>query len=248
LLEDRIEKYWDNRSVGYSASVTNAMHSFKKNAWQSLIKSFAPGGKAVKALDVGTGPGFFAIIMAELGYEVTAVDVSDEMLLEARKNTAHAGFKVSLMKSDVQKINQPGENFDLIVSRNLVWTLTNPLAAYKEWHRLLKPEGRVLVFDANWYLRLTNSELQKQYEHCRRTAREKGFADQVSEEQHRECEEIARKLPLTYEARPDWDRKAFAECGFKEVIIQENLNELVYDDIEKILYEPTPMFAVCACK
>lgn len=248
MLEERIEKYWTNRSSGYGSSIIDEMKSFKRNVWQSLIKRFAGKSGTLKTLDVGTGPGFFAILMAELGYEVTAVDTSSDMLKEAKKNARYAGFKIDFARGDAQRINFPDGSFDLIVSRNLVWTLTNPLEAYKEWYRLLNPTGRVLVFDANWYLRLSVSELQQKYEYYKSIAREMGVTDKVTEEQHRECEAIARKLPLTYEKRPAWDRSALIKCGFKDVIIEANINDLVYDDREKIIYEATPMFAICACK
>ena len=41
--------------------------------------------KKLHVLDIGTGPGFFAIILCELGYDVTAIDFTPAMLEEARK-------------------------------------------------------------------------------------------------------------------------------------------------------------------
>lgn len=248
MLEERIEKYWTTRASGFSASINNEMNSFKRNAWKSIIKRLAKSNGDLKALDVGTGPGFFAILMAELGYEVIAVDNSENMLMEAKKNADYAGYRITFAKGDAQTINMPDGSFDLIISRNLVWTLTEPLQAYKEWYRLLSPAGRVIVFDANWYLRLSDNELQKKYEHSKIIARERGLVEKVTEEQHRECEAIARRLPLTYENRPEWDKNALIECGFDKIIIESNINDLVYDENERIVNDVYPMFAICACK
>lgn len=43
-----------------------------------------------KILDIGTGPGFFSIILAEAGYQVTAVDYTEAMLEEAKKMQEHS--------------------------------------------------------------------------------------------------------------------------------------------------------------
>ena len=45
-----------------------------------------------------------------------------------------------------------------VVSRNLVWNLEDPEAAYKEWLRVLKPGGKLFVFDGNHYCYLYNAE------------------------------------------------------------------------------------------
>jgi ubiquinone/menaquinone biosynthesis C-methylase UbiE len=248
VLEARIEKYWTGRANGYSEAIQGDMNSFKKNAWQTIIREYVEADGPIKALDVGTGPGFFAVIMAELGYEVTAIDTSSEMLKEAQKNAQFAGFEITTIKGDAHRIEFPDGTFDLIISRNLVWTLPNPIEAYAEWYRILKPRGKVLVFDANWYLRLSDPRMQEKYEVCRQEAVKKGYSDGVTSNQHKECEELARKLPLTHEKRPEWDKKALIQCGFDSIYINENINDLVYDDKQKTLYFAIPLFAICANK
>ena len=40
----------------------------------------------MKILDIGTGPGFFPMILSEAGYTVAAVDYTEEMLEKAKEN------------------------------------------------------------------------------------------------------------------------------------------------------------------
>ena len=40
----------------------------------------------------------------------------------------------------------------MIVSRNVTWTLYDPIHAFKQWHHVLKPGGKLVIFDANWHL------------------------------------------------------------------------------------------------
>lgn len=54
--------------------------------------------------------------------------------------------------------------FDLIVSRNVTWTLYNPQKAYKEWKRVLKPGGKLIIFDANWYLSFFDDYVKEKVE------------------------------------------------------------------------------------
>ena len=84
--------YWTHRASGYSAVNREELATDQKAVWRGVIAGKIAGnhpGKRpdeIRVLDVGTGPGFFAIILAELGYQVTAVDYTASMLEEARRN------------------------------------------------------------------------------------------------------------------------------------------------------------------
>ena len=92
--------YWTHRASGYSAVNREELATDQKAVWRGVIAGKIAGnhpGKRpdeIRVLDVGTGPGFFAIILAELGYQVTAVDYTASMLEEARRNAgALAGWE-----------------------------------------------------------------------------------------------------------------------------------------------------------
>lgn len=60
----------------------------QREKWRQAILAELPDKPLteIHLLDVGTGPGFFAIILAEAGIQVTAVDYTEEMLKEAKAN------------------------------------------------------------------------------------------------------------------------------------------------------------------
>ncbi|HWR40986.1 MAG TPA: class I SAM-dependent methyltransferase [Patescibacteria group bacterium] len=248
MIEKRIESYWNGRADTYSALVKKEMACRKKQAWEFLLREYAGGQENLQVLDVGTGPGFFATLLAGLNYSVTAIDKCEEMLKEARINAAAAATNIKFMQADAHFVNLPDESLDLVVSRNVTWLLPNPLEAYGEWQRLLKPGGKALVFDANWHLEYSDPLLAAECEKHRQLAAEKGFCHKLTPEQKQESEAIARKLPLTYQKRPDWDRMAFKQCGFQQVKVRDDISALVHDELEQLLYKPTPMFAICAIK
>ena len=84
--------YWTNRAPGYSEVNRQELRSGQRGVWgRTLAEAIAdhyPGRKRqdIAVLDIGTGPGFFAIILAEMGFAVTAVDYTDSMLDKARAN------------------------------------------------------------------------------------------------------------------------------------------------------------------
>jgi ubiquinone/menaquinone biosynthesis C-methylase UbiE len=250
MLEKRIETYWNKRADSYNEVVQKEMACGKKQVWESLLRQYAGPGENRQALDVGTGPGFFAVLLAGLNYSVTAIDKCRDMLEQARKNAKTAGRDIRFFQADAHELDLPDESFDVIVSRNVTWLLPNPLEVYQKWYRLLKPAGKAVVFDANWNLPLSNPELKLQCDQYRQIAIEKGYQDtsSITPEQQAENEAIARKLPLTYKERPSWDEQAFRRCGFQRIEIQEKIDHLVHDELQQILYYPTPMFVVCAFK
>ena len=115
----------------------------------------------IKALDVGTGPGFFACILSEEGLEVTAIDQSEGMLEVARENAKKLGVSPSFLRMNVNQLDFPDESFDLVVSRNVTWTLQYPDKVYASLKRVLKSGGMLLIYDANWYAHLYDPELMK---------------------------------------------------------------------------------------
>ena len=94
-LLDKIEEYWTGRAEGYSQVNQGELATEQREKWKKNLMSHLKGKKPeeTKVLDIGTGPGFFAIILAEAGYQVTAVDYTEEMLKEGNLQEKSTGSK-----------------------------------------------------------------------------------------------------------------------------------------------------------
>jgi len=246
IILQEVKDYWEVRSDSYSKQNIAELHCFKRDAWRKLILENAPQKEQLRILDVGTGPGFFAINLSLCGHEVTAVDITQGMLDEAATNAKHYGAEVQFQQANVHELPFQDGCFDLVISRNVVWNLEEPEKAFDEWKRVLAEGGRILYYDANWYLYLYDEEVRIQYEEAKRKAEELYPKGDVPNDIAIKMEEIAYNLPLSREYRPQWDREILEKNGMKIIKIQENIGELVWDEEEKTRYAATPMFMVCA--
>ncbi|MGO5439869.1 class I SAM-dependent methyltransferase [Megamonas funiformis] len=215
LLQE-IQTYWTNRAEGYSQVNQGELHSEQKHKWQQTLLQYIPfkANKNIKILDIGTGPGFFAIILAQLGFDITAIDYTEQMLLEAKQNAGKLSEQIDFQQMDAQNLNFPDEKFDVIVTRNLTWNLENPQQAYSEWHRVLKKDGVLLNFDANWYNHLFDEQKRQAYEEDRKMVAKAHMDDHYTCTDIDAMENIARQVPLSSITRPDWDREILTKIGF----------------------------------
>lgn len=247
-IQNTIENYWSGSSERYSSSIRKELTSFKRDAWLKLIARYCPSGRSLEVLDIGTGPGFFSIILSGAGHSVKAIDCTESMLECARENAKKEGVAVEYIKMDSHKLDFPDGSFDLIVCRNLTWTLREPEKAYREWNRALKPEGCLLIFDANWHLRLFDDTMKKSYEKDQENGIKMGIRNPHEDADMDESDRIARELPLSRILRPQWDVDALKNAGFGSVFCETDITEKVWDSEEKILYKSTPMFMVGGIK
>jgi ubiquinone/menaquinone biosynthesis C-methylase UbiE len=147
-VQHRITGFWSRVAGGYEAHAGNvpARGTGEYDEWVRLIGELLPPAPA-DVLDVGTGTGFVATIAAGLGHRVTATDLSEPMLAEARRSAPAVRF----VRGDAVAPAFAADSFDAVVSRHLFWTLRDPAAALAAWHRLLRPGGRVVVIDGFWF-------------------------------------------------------------------------------------------------
>ena len=253
-LPEEIEGYWDGRSATYSNSVKDEMRDFHLEAWEDVLSKMvgdgAPAG--LRVLDLGCGPGFFEVVLSRLGCLVDAVDGSAQMLDQARANVAENGVPglVDFHRCDVSDLPFLSSSYDVVVSRNVTWLMRDPLGAYAEWGRVLKPSGKLLVFDANWYSYLVDESLNRKRIEDQGDSSVLGWGDQsfATDERERRCESIALRLPLTYENRPAWDVSVLPSLGFSDVRADEGFWRRVWSEGERAFYATSPLFSTEALK
>jgi ubiquinone/menaquinone biosynthesis C-methylase UbiE len=251
LSENRA--YWTGRASSYSAVNREELRTRQREVWRSELRAHIQRQfpqrepASVRVLEIGTGPGFFAILLAELGYNVTAIDLTPAMLAEAKKNAGCIADRITFMEMNAEALSFPDHCFDVVLSRNLTWNLPHPETAYREWNRVLKPGGLLLNFDANWYHYLYDSEARAGYEADRIASKEQCVADQNIGRNFEVMEQIAMRIPLSNIMRPAWDHAILSDLGM-DVSTDPQAWSRVWSAEEKINFASTPMFLVHAVR
>lgn len=249
---DENKEYWTGRASGYSEVNRHELSTEQRQRWKNCLREeltqhFSDRALTdLRVLEVGTGPGFFAILLCELGCNVTAIDLTPAMLAEAKENAGPLASEIQFMEMNAEALHFTDKSFDVIISRNLTWNLPHPQRAYAEWVRVLKKGGLLLNFDANWYAYLFDEDAQAAYDKDRANSAEQGVWDQNvgAEGEHFDVmEDIARRVPLSDIQRPAWDLKQLSEVGL-QVEADEMVWQRVWSDEEKVSFASTPMFLV----
>lgn len=251
---ERNRRYWTGRASGYSEVNQKELSSIRQHCvWQDTLceemRVHFPGTspEGIRVLDIGCGPGFFSIVLAEEGYHVTAADLTPAMLEQARENAGDLASSITFKEMNAEELLFPDNSFDAIVTRNLTWNLPHPEKAYREWHRVLRPGGILLNFDANWYHYLFDEGARASYEEDRTRTESMGIPDENIGEGFDVMEQIAAQVPLSRIQRPAWDRHVLESLGM-QVTVNEQIWNRVWSSEEQINFASTPMFLICGTK
>ncbi len=97
-------------------------------------------------LIVGAGTGEDLRYMPE-GVEVTAIDITPAMVEKIRCKAVALDQTVTALVMDGQSLTFPSEQFDAVVLNLIIAVIPDPNACMREAARVLKPNGRIVVFD-----------------------------------------------------------------------------------------------------
>ena len=143
-VRDRIREYWDRDADTYDRSPSHALSDpVEAAAWAAAIRRNLPPPPA-RVLEPGAGTGAITVLLAELGYRVTALDISEAMLARARDKLAGAEVEFVVAPADAP----PAGPFDAVVERNSLWTNPDPKSTLAAWREVTEPGGRLLVMEA----------------------------------------------------------------------------------------------------
>ena len=206
----RVREYWTVRAHDFGAVRRNELHDEISGRWIEEIRARLPGEEPLDILDVGTGTGYFAILLSRLGHRVTGIDLTEAMIDEARQTAAEMGVSPAFALMDAQALTFDDDSFDAVVTRNLTWTLPDPERAYREWFRVLRPGGVLINFDADYAQNVRDGNQKASATTASGVYGHTGITPALS----RENAEITLAMPAAAHHRPAWDGELAGKIGF----------------------------------
>lgn len=150
-LRDEIKAYWSIRAETFDTQPGHEIFSEEERAaWQQLFRKHLGEGEGRAALDLACGTAVISHLLDDIGFRVTGMDWAEPMLERARAKAKSRGRDIRFLMGDAENTMEADAAYDVITNRHLVWTLVDPLACFKEWHRVLKPGGRLLIVDGDF--------------------------------------------------------------------------------------------------
>jgi ubiquinone/menaquinone biosynthesis C-methylase UbiE len=102
-------------------------------------------------LDMGTGPGDIAILLAQRasGLRIVAIDLGEHMLAAARAKVRRAGLsdRIEITRADVKSTGLTRASFDMVISNSLVHHIPEPESFFAEMKRLARPDAAFFIKD-----------------------------------------------------------------------------------------------------
>jgi SAM-dependent methyltransferase len=142
VLHDEIRMWWDEDAATYDNSAGHHPRSAAvRAAWTAALARLLPAAPA-RVLDCGAGTGFLSLMAARLGHEVTAIDLSGQMLAKLREAAAHDGLAIDIIEGPADEVTVG--RYDAVMERHLLWTLPDPVAALGAWRSAAAPGGRLI--------------------------------------------------------------------------------------------------------
>ena len=137
LYAHDMQEMWD---ASLAPHVFNRYHD-------ELRRYFQIAGKTpLKILDVGCAQGTLALLLAEAGHQVTAVDLRPEFLAYARSR--HERGEIRFVQGNALELDLPGP-FDLIFANQILEHLVHPVELVRGLTDRLAPGGRLVVTTPN---------------------------------------------------------------------------------------------------
>lgn len=101
-------------------------------------------------LDVATGPGRMAFVLATAGYRVISGDISEEVMSEARQRLGGLfSDRIDFRLLDAARLNLPNASIKSAVIANAMHHMEEPTRVLEEIARILSPDGKAVIIEFN---------------------------------------------------------------------------------------------------
>jgi ubiquinone/menaquinone biosynthesis C-methylase UbiE len=162
---------FDGLTAQYDQTRTFDPFCFRQ-AMDWLTERFPPS-QFPNVLEPGVGTGRIALPLVERGYQVTGLDISEEMLnlCAAQSRALEADSMLCCLRADAVRLPLRSMSFDLCVAVHLFYFISDWQAAVREMLRVLNPFGTLILLHTGF-----GAEVPHLNERYQEIAKELGYA------------------------------------------------------------------------
>lgn len=143
-----VRDHWDRKAATFDQGDSYVGRNPEvRQEWKRVFTRIL-GDQPLRILDVGSGTGELVLLFCELGHHAQGIDIAPSMVGTARAKAAARGVATEFTLGDAHRLPFPDGSFDAVHARHLLWTLPQPAEALREWRRVLRPGGKVLVTES----------------------------------------------------------------------------------------------------
>jgi ubiquinone/menaquinone biosynthesis C-methylase UbiE len=136
------QRRYDRIAFAYDV-IEAPLERIRFSEWRQRLKNRIKGPTA---LEVGIGTG------KNLAYypsavQIVGIDLSPQMLMQARRKASSGDLSVDLRQMDVQNLEFPDHVFDTVFATFVFCSVPDPVKGLRELRRVCKPAGRLLLLE-----------------------------------------------------------------------------------------------------
>lgn len=149
---DQIKSFYDELADDYDSMTRFDARLLKE---EPILREVVERYNLRKVLDAGCGTGFHSILLAKLGCIVTAIDVSEKMLIQLQKNSWKHGVSVKTVLSSFKELEtnlNPGFDAVFCMGNSLphLLTIEDVRKALDNFYSILNKSGKLFLQILNY--------------------------------------------------------------------------------------------------
>ncbi|MCB0032897.1 MAG: methyltransferase domain-containing protein [Anaerolineales bacterium] len=148
---EETQRLWDEAAASFDNEPDHGLRDLHiRQAWSDLLVESLPS-PPTHILDIGCGTGSLSVLLAELNYQVTGIDLSPKMIAYAKAKAQTAGYAIPFHVMNAAEPDFAPQQFDIILCRHLLWALPEPNLVLQRWAKLLTAVGQLVLVEGYWH-------------------------------------------------------------------------------------------------
>lgn len=146
FYESEAETYDESRYGSLYGRLFERLH---QNALREILKA----NNQSNVLEVAAGTGHATQILVKMGFDTTAIDITEGMLRQAQNKLVREENRAKIVICDAYQLPFKDNSYDIVVSTRFMhlWSCSNQVRLLTEMSRVLKTRGMLIVDYDNKY-------------------------------------------------------------------------------------------------